>query len=379
MSGISSYAKFWVTGFIIIALWSALYLISDIIILIWVSLIISLGIDSLITSITRVVKHRIVAILIAYVLLIISMLTGIILIIPLVLGELSQIGSMLIDNFHSTKNALQSLWIQWYIWSITRLPTYFQNIIQQSLSNQQLASNLQSILTQNISDIISISSNYIGNVWSIAVWFVSNIFEIIFKIWLCSILSIFFSIEKENLIHFASSLAPSHKQWYVTGVIYHLYDTMWLRLKWQLALCILISIVVGIFLGILAVLGIDLDQVFSLALIAWFTEFIPYAGPLLGAIPAVLIATMLYGWKGLIVVWFWYFIIQWLENNIFIPLIMKKTMWVNPLLIFLCMIITGSLIGIIWVILAVPCAQICTILYREYMTYKQTHPITPLS
>lgn len=46
----------------------------------------------------------------------------------------------------------------------------------------------------------------------------------------------------------------------------------------------------------------------------------------------------MYGLKGFIITGIAYFIIQWTENNILIPLLMNKSLGVNPLLIFLCVL-----------------------------------------
>lgn len=344
--------------------------------LVIVSLIISLALDSLITSLVRFTYNRILAILLSYLILLICMLMGIVLVVPLVIGELTQIATMVITSFDHMKIDLQVLGIRWYIESFDRIPSYMQNIFFQVLEDNTIASQLQWILTQNISDIVTISSSYITNIWSFAVWFISNFMTMMFQIGLCLILAIFFSLEKDILIDFVSSLFPNRHHIYITQKINRLYATMWLWLKGQFVLCVIMTMVVACFLWTLTLFGFNLNHIFSLALIAWFTEFIPYVWPLLGAIPAVLIATMMFGRKGFLIVWFWYFCIQRLENNILIPIIMKKAIGINPLLIFLSMICAGVMMWLVWVILAVPIAQVITIIYHDYLTYRNRNDIS---
>jgi len=69
------------------------------------------------------------------------------------------------------------------------------------------------------------------------------------------------------------------------------------------------------------------------------TEFIPYVGPILGGIAAALVAFINYGIYGALIVIGMVFVIQWLENNVLIPLLMNKTLGVNPVVIFISMII----------------------------------------
>ena len=69
------------------------------------------------------------------------------------------------------------------------------------------------------------------------------------------------------------------------------------------------------------------------------TEFIPYVGPFIGGIAAALVAFIHFGNSGALVVIGAVFLLQRLENNIFIPLLMNKTLGVNPVVIFISMII----------------------------------------
>jgi len=69
------------------------------------------------------------------------------------------------------------------------------------------------------------------------------------------------------------------------------------------------------------------------------TEFIPYIGPFIGGLAAMLVAFIHYGIYGALIVIGVVFLIQRLENNVLIPLLMNKTLGVNPVVIFISMII----------------------------------------
>lgn len=69
------------------------------------------------------------------------------------------------------------------------------------------------------------------------------------------------------------------------------------------------------------------------------TEFIPYIGPFIGGLAAALVAFIHFGAYGALVVIGVVFLMQRLENNVFIPLLMTKTLGVNPVVIFISMII----------------------------------------
>jgi len=103
----------------------------------------------------------------------------------------------------------------------------------------------------------------------------------------------------------------------------------------------------------------------TLALISWLTEFIPYIGPLLWGIPAWLLALTHYGLWGFGIIFILYWFIQWTENNILIPYVMNKTLGLSPIVIFLCVLLGGLVLGFVGVVIGVPLAVIITMIYDD--------------
>jgi predicted PurR-regulated permease PerM len=58
-----------------------------------------------------------------------------------------------------------------------------------------------------------------------------------------------------------------------------------------------------------------------------------------------------------------YIIIQQSEEKILVPYLMSKTLGISPLLIFICMLIAGSIMGIAGIVFAVPLAVIVAIVF----------------
>ena len=92
-----------------------------------------------------------------------------------------------------------------------------------------------------------------------------------------------------------------------------------------------------------------------LALIAALTEAIPIVGPLLGAIPAVLVATTVSPELALIVAGV-YVVLQLVEGSVLVPLVMRNTVGISPLLVLLSVLIGAAVGGILGALLAVPIA-----------------------
>ena len=90
-----------------------------------------------------------------------------------------------------------------------------------------------------------------------------------------------------------------------------------------------------------------------LGLIAAIAEAIPIVGPLLGAIPAVLVAATVSPELALIVALV-YIVIQAVEGAVLIPLVMRNTVGISPLLVLVSLLIGGAVGGLVGAFLAVP-------------------------
>jgi predicted PurR-regulated permease PerM len=107
--------------------------------------------------------------------------------------------------------------------------------------------------------------------------------------------------------------------------------------------------------------AIGLPYAWALGLFAGVMELVPNIGPYIAAIPAVLVA-LIQGSSFIPLGNFWfavlvaglYFLLQLIENNIFVPRILGRTLNVHPLVVMVGIIAGGQLAGILGVLLAAP-------------------------
>ena len=92
-----------------------------------------------------------------------------------------------------------------------------------------------------------------------------------------------------------------------------------------------------------------------LGLFAALAEAIPIVGPLIGAIPAVLVAATVSPQLALVVAGV-YVVIQLVEGNVLVPLVMRNTIGISPFLVILSVLIGGAAGGFAGALLAVPIA-----------------------
>ena len=118
-----------------------------------------------------------------------------------------------------------------------------------------------------------------------------------------------------------------------------------------------ISSYIGLFL-----LGVPFAP--ALALIAGITEAIPMVGPLIGAVPAVIVGFTVSPLTGLLVAVL-YIVIQALENNVLVPKIMSSNVGLNPLVIIIAIVAGSTLNGIVGALLAIPLAGTLQVLAQH--------------
>jgi predicted PurR-regulated permease PerM len=198
-----------------------------------------------------------------------------------------------------------------------------------------------------------------------AVWLLTGFFSVIAQLGIVVTLAVFFSIEKKMVMRFVAWLWGREDYDYAYAKLDRIYKRLWLWLRWQTIVCLCVWVAVFLILTILRLFGFGLPSIWSLAIIAGVTNFIPYLGPFLWWVPAVLLSFVHFGGWGVVVVFLAYVVIQQLESSFLTPYVMNKTVWISPLLILICLIVGGIVMGFVGVVLAVPIAVIISMVYWE--------------
>lgn len=354
--------SFWLIWWLTLLLWYFVFHSLSIIYLVIAWFILSMALENVVIWMQKRMRRG-MAIFVAYIILIAFVLSGVIIVIPFVVQQVADIINIIIVKINFIQDVIQNEWLASLI-EKSFLPTQIKTSFLVSLDNGDRVNGIQSALLDNMSQIVTTGTEYIKNAGGVAVSLISWLFSWLTQIAIVLITAVFFSIEKEKVVHFLAQISGNVK--YTELRLLKLYKQLWYRLKGQLILCIIIGIMTWLWLWILSRFGLDIESKFTLALIAWLTEFIPYVGPILWMLPALLIGGISFGWTGIFAIIILYLIIQQSEGNILVPMVMHRTLGVSPLLIFLCMILWGSLFGFLWVVLAVPLAVIMKILFENY-------------
>ena len=112
----------------------------------------------------------------------------------------------------------------------------------------------------------------------------------------------------------------------------------------------------------LVVLGVEFA--FTFAVITGILEIVPFFGPIIAAVPPILVAFVDSPTKALLVV-IVYVIIHQVEAHVVSPMVMARSVRLHPVVVILAVLAMGDLLGLAGIILAVPTAAVVTVLLDE--------------
>ena len=165
------------------------------------------------------------------------------------------------------------------------------------------------------------------------------------------VLSFYLSVEPEGISGFLRIITPAKNEEYVLSLWKRSQRKIGLWMQGQIVLVVIVSMLVFLGLTLLRV-----ENALILAMLAGAFEIIPIFGPILAAIPAVILALVSDGMTSAILVIGLYIIIQQFENQLIYPLVVRKIVGVPPLVSILALIIGAKLAGFVGVLISVPLA-----------------------
>jgi predicted PurR-regulated permease PerM len=158
----------------------------------------------------------------------------------------------------------------------------------------------------------------------------------------------FWLTERSRLQRYALAFVPEERRAGIRDAWNEVESRLGMWVRGQLALMATIGIATGIAYSVLGLPGALL-----LALIAAVTEVIPIVGPLIGAIPALLVATTISPETAILTLGL-YLLIHAVEGNVLVPMVMRNTVGLSPFLVLVSLLIGGAAGGILGAIVAVP-------------------------
>mgnify|MGYP000582532736 CR=1 FL=1 len=210
----------------------------------------------------------------------------------------------------------------------------------------------------NLNFIPTFLNSILGTIGSFGMGFASVLF-----------ITFFFLKDKLLFIKGIKKILPDQHEEKILNSLFKINE---LLSRYFIGLLLQLFIVFVLYLAVLLIFGIE--NAFIIAFICAVLNIIPYVGPLISSILAAIL-TMINNLGGdfqtqlvpttlFVLVGFW--IVQLIDNNISQPFIFSKSVNSHPLEIFLVILISGFLFGIIGMIIAVPLYTILKVVGKEF-------------
>ncbi|MFH0852288.1 MAG: AI-2E family transporter [bacterium] len=310
-----------------------IYLIRNILLMLFVSVIIASAVDAPIDWLVRHKIRRGLAVAMVYVLGIAIFGGMLYFIIPQLASQMKLLASNMPEYLGELEGKLQWLGGKFGI-----------------VSMQDLFSSVGDRLGMAASDLFVATINFFGGVFSALI---------------VLIISIYVAVKEQAVKKFFVSLSPAKYEAYIEN----LTDRILYKLgAWFRGQIILMAVI-----GVMTYIGLTLLKVkfaLTLALIVGLLEIVPIIGPIIAAVPAILFALLQSPGLALLTAAL-YYVIQELEKYLIVPLVMKRAVGLNPISIMVAVLIGVELHGIIGAIIAIPVAAVISIIFRDIMSSRK--------
>lgn len=271
------------------------------------------------------------AVLIVYTCLLSLTAIFVLLFVPII----SEQGTQLVANFsNSYKQAMESL-----------------GQVRQFSADYGFADNLTSSLTALQTSMANSFGSFFSTVWGM-VGSVAAVFIVL-------VLSFYMVVDEERMRKYFRSLAPIEYQPYVAHLMKKMSRKMGEWLRGQIILGLIVG--VAVYFG-LTILGVKYALV--LALIAGLLEVVPYVGPIISLVPALIIGfaqSLIIGLAVIIL----YLFVQQFENHILVPKVMQKVTGLNPIISILALLVGLKAGGLAGAILSIPLAMMGVVILED--------------
>lgn len=219
-----------------------------------------------------------------------------------------------------------------------------RGLLQRQLSIQELLQRAPGSDSDTVGRVIGAAWGFFGGIF--------GLFTIL-------ILTFYLLVEADGIRSSFLRLFPRRRRTQVANASAEVTVKVSAWLNGQLLLAAIIGSTAAIGLWLIGV-----PYFYVLALLAGIGEMIPIVGPIIAAIPAVLVASSVSGQTAVVTAVF-FLAQQQVENHLLVPKIMERQVGISPAVVIVALLIGGSLLGVMGAILAVPTAAIFQVIYQE--------------
>lgn len=317
------------------------FLFLDIIIVLIISLLVAMIFNPLITILEKNGISRLVSVLLVFTVSLVIIFFGFSVLIPKIVSQVNAIAQSVNQETVSTLVDQIEQQLKAYI------PFLAETDIAKELSN--FFNNVFIETINNLTDIVS------------------SIFSVISIVIIVPFLSFFLLKDKNRIIKGLIDVMPNK----YFEMSFSVINKMSLQLGRFVRAWIFDAFLVGFLASVgLSILGID--NSITIGIIAGIGHLIPYFGPVIGGLPALIISLIQFGdFSMLPAISIMFVIIYTFDNGYIQPNVFSKSTDIHPLMIIILILMGSKIMGVLGMLLAVPTATVVKTAAREiYHGYK---------
>lgn len=230
---------------------------------------------------------------------------------------------------------------------ISRFPSYVTqaaDLLKLKVDNNQLDSFVGSQLSSIGRNVFGITKGLVAGVFSFLT---------------VMVISFYLMLDEERLKKNISDLFPSRVRNNVYKTLLHIDEKLGAWVRGQILLSLFVGSITWVALTLFG-----FEFALPLAVIAGMLEIVPTIGPIIAAIPAVILALSISPATAALVAGL-YVLIQVVENNVLVPKIMEKAVGLNPIVIILSVVVGGEVMGVLGALLSIPLLSLVIIVFKH--------------
>jgi predicted PurR-regulated permease PerM len=323
--------------FVALSFW-LLYRFYQVVFILFVAIVMGTVIRPVVAWLYRRGLPRMAGVILVYLLLLVLFIGFVLLLFPLIVEQGITIAGTVPDYYQSLREWMVNYPNQWIVRLSGFLPISLPGLEPVSQTGAQMLASAGQAL------------GYIGSAANL-----------IFLATAILLLAFHWTLDGPRTIQALLLLLPKNRR----ENIHDLFSAMETKVGFYIAGQGVLCLVIGL-MALVAYLLIGLPNALLLALVAGLMEAIPLVGPLLGAVPAAIIAFSVAPSKMIWVI-VATLVIQQVENSVLVPRVMRKAVGVNPFVSLLAIFAFSSLFGIAGALMAIPIAAMLQLLLDRFV------------
>ena len=320
------------TGIFLIAAVVVLYFLRSVVAIVLLAMLLAFLVDPIATKLSQYKIPRWISVLLVYLAFLLVAVGSLILIVPTLVDQTTQVLTDYAPLIEQASGGAIDV----------------TGFLSGAIFDQDFNSLVASIRDAGITDFLPQLVTVIADVFGGAITGL-----------LILILAFYLVVEEKKLLEGLESVLPKKYKVFTEDLLPKLRYKVGRWVRGQLLIMFLIFLMVYI---VLSIIGVPYALVLALA--AGLLEIIPFIGPTLSVVPAMIIAVPISPLSPILVMVF-YFIIQQIEAEFLTPKIMQKAIGLNPVIVIIAVLVGFEVGSVLGAMLAIPFTMILAVFLRE--------------